>query len=111
MDAIVVASCVRPGIRRKPGLKEDVMVARSHNQQDGDDFFDVDDLDVDARELTEEEGRRHFDEAARRELGISGEEFLRRWDAGEYQPIPDTPEGWKVGRLYMMMPFVRPTRF
>ncbi|MBA2521395.1 MAG: hypothetical protein H0V24_17195 [Chloroflexia bacterium] len=61
--------------------------------------------------LTVDEARAMFDRRARRELGISGEEFLRRWDAGEFQPIPDTPAGWKVGRLYMMMPLVRPTKF
>jgi hypothetical protein len=58
---------------------------------------------------TPEEGRALFDYQARKQLGISGEEFLRRWDRGEYQPVPDTPEGWKVGRLVMLMPFVRRT--
>jgi hypothetical protein len=55
--------------------------------------------------LSAEEGLALFDRRARRELGISGEEFLRRWEAGLHRPIPDTPEGWKVGRLVMMMPF------
>ena len=59
------------------------------------------------RVLTREQGRQFFDRHAQRELGISGEEFLRRCDAGEYRPIPDTPEGRKVGRLVMLLPFVR----
>ncbi|MGH3089357.1 MAG: hypothetical protein ACRDSJ_18850 [Rubrobacteraceae bacterium] len=36
------------------------------------------------RQLTREEGRELLDRHARRYLGISGEEFIRRWDAGEY---------------------------
>jgi hypothetical protein len=62
------------------------------------------------RILTPEEGSALFDREARETLGISGEEFLRRWDAGEYRPIPDTPEGWKIGRLVMMIPFARRTK-
>ena len=60
--------------------------------------------------LSASEGRARFDRQARRELGISGEEFLRRWDAGLYRPIPDTPEGRKVGRLVMLMPFAGRTK-
>jgi hypothetical protein len=58
-----------------------------------------------AQVLSASEGRAMFDRQAQRELGISGEEFLRRWDAGLYRPIPDTPEGRKIGRLVMLMPF------
>jgi hypothetical protein len=54
---------------------------------------------------TREEALAIFDSEARKVLGISGEEFLRRWDAGEYQPVPDTREGRKIGLLVMMMPF------
>lgn len=55
-----------------------------------------------------EEGRRIFDRRARMELGISGEEFLRRWDSGEYPyPIPDDTEGRKIARLTMIMNLAR----
>ena len=54
---------------------------------------------------TPEEARAIFDARARYELGISGEEFLRRWDNGEYQPVPDDTEGRKVERVAMMMSF------
>ena len=47
--------------------------------------------DVRARELSPEEGRAIFDEAARHYLDLSGEEFLRRWDAGEYRDREDQP--------------------
>lgn len=59
--------------------------------------------------LTPEEARAFFDRRARELLDISGEEFLRCWDAGEYRPIPDDAEGRKVGELVMMMPFARRT--
>jgi hypothetical protein len=42
-----------------------------------------------ARELTQEEGRRLLDERARRFLGMSGEEFRRRYEAGELDPDDD----------------------
>ena len=57
--------------------------------------------------LNPEEGRELFDREARRLFGISGDEFLRRWDSGEYGPIPDTPEGRKLGRMYGLISFVR----
>ena len=59
--------------------------------------------------LTPEEARAFFDRRARQLLDISGEEFLRRWDAGEYRPVPDDAEGRKIGELVMMMPFARRT--
>jgi hypothetical protein len=36
-------------------------------------------------ELSQQEAEQAFDAVARREMGISGAEFLRRWDAGLYQ--------------------------
>ena len=40
--------------------------------------------DVTLEFIDEEESWRIFDDAAKRTLGISGEEFARKWDAGEY---------------------------
>lgn len=60
-------------------------------------------------QTTLDEGQELFDHQARQLLGLSGDEFLRRWDAGVYRPIPDTPEGRKIGRLVMLMPFARRT--
>jgi hypothetical protein len=42
-------------------------------------------------ELTPEEEWADFDANARARLGISGQEFLRRLDAGEYAEIVDDP--------------------
>lgn len=58
---------------------------------------------------TAKEGQELFDRQSRELLGISGNEFLRRWDTGVYRPIPDTAEGRKIRRLVMMMPFARRT--
>lgn len=41
--------------------------------------------DVEVNDMSEQDAAEVFDGIARRELGISGSEFLRRWDAGEYE--------------------------
>lgn len=55
-------------------------------------------------EYTPDEGRAIFDAAARRHLSMSGDEFLQRWDAGEFADDPDRPE---VIEVAMMIPLVR----
>jgi len=57
--------------------------------------------------VTPDEGRRLFDQAARTWLGISGEEFIRRWEAGEYREIADEAGNAHVGDLIMLIPFGR----
>jgi len=54
------------------------------------------------RDLSPEESRELFDQAARYYLGISGEEFIRAWEAGEYDDDPDRPE---VMNVVMLLPF------
>lgn len=56
----------------------------------------------DARELTAAEGRRLIDERARRFLGMSGEEFTRRWQAGELDEHDDN-----VLRIALLLPLGR----
>jgi hypothetical protein len=46
-----------------------------------------------------------FDGMAHDSLNLSGEEFLRRWDAGEWKANPDRPG---VIQLAFMLPFGRP---
>ena len=46
----------------------------------------------------------------RRRLGISGDEFIRRWDAGEYDEMWDTPGHLHIGDLASLIPFARPER-
>jgi hypothetical protein len=47
---------------------------------------------ADPLELTDAEAQSYFDAEVRDLLGISGEEFLRRLDAGEYLDMPDDAE-------------------
>ncbi len=65
----------------------------------------VDDHDVFPEDLyvSTEEARRMFDEAARRVAGISGEEFIRRYDAGEYATTPDDEEHREIIELAMLV--------
>jgi hypothetical protein len=81
------------------------VVALRKRQPDHDDEPDISGI----RFSSPEEGHRLFDEQSRELLGISGSEFLRRWDAGHYQPVPDTAEGKNIRRLAMLMPFARRT--
>ncbi|MGH2354967.1 MAG: hypothetical protein ACRDI2_24550 [Chloroflexota bacterium] len=57
-----------------------------------------------AREATPEDGLAMLDRRARRYLGISGEEFLRRWRAGDYAADPDQTGVMEVATL---LPFVQ----
>ncbi|MDP9481191.1 MAG: hypothetical protein M3R38_36920 [Actinomycetota bacterium] len=60
------------------------------------------------RELSKEESREMFDRQAQRYLGISGDEFLRAWDAEEYgDPDDRSKNAPGVMRLAMLLPFVR----
>lgn len=52
-------------------------------------------------------GRRMLDEQARRLLGISGDEFLRRWEAGEYADRYDDLESPEIRRLARLIRFAR----
>ena len=54
-------------------------------------------------EMTVEESWAFFDDKARTLLGISGAEFHRRWNAGEYDEIADDSP-WDVMYLSMFLP-------
>jgi hypothetical protein len=54
-----------------------------------------------------EEGRRIFEREVREKLNISGEEFIRRWDSGEYEDIEDIPENWHILHLSFLIPLGR----
>ncbi len=57
--------------------------------------------------VSPEDGRRMFDEAAREWLGISGEEFLRRYNAGEYADMVESEDNRRVVDLYLLRHFAR----
>jgi hypothetical protein len=48
-----------------------------------------------------------FDEQARALMGMSGDEFLRRWDAGEFEACADDPEHPEIMHLALLIPFGR----
>ena len=58
---------------------------------------------VEVVEVTREEGRAMLDRAARAALNISGDEFLSRWDAGDYEHSDDPA----VTEVAMLIPFAR----
>ncbi|MGH2610793.1 MAG: hypothetical protein ACRDHF_17065 [Tepidiformaceae bacterium] len=60
---------------------------------------------LDGAFVSREEGVAMFDREARRLMGMSGEEFLRKWDAGDFDV--DGPDHTKLIELYFLMPFVR----
>ena len=72
-----------------------------------EDEIDVEGEIAPNRIVTPAEGREIFDYQARQLMGMSGEEFLRRWDAGEYREIADAPGHRHIMRLWMMIPFAR----
>jgi hypothetical protein len=60
------------------------------------------------RWLNDEEGKEYFDQQARQLMGMSGEEFLRRWDAGEFDSVVDDPDHHsKLVYLQLLTPFAR----
>lgn len=54
-----------------------------------------------------EEGRRMFDEVAREWAGMSGDEFIRRYEAGEYADMVESEDNRYVVELVLMIPFAR----
>jgi hypothetical protein len=59
--------------------------------------------DIEVAEVSREEGRVMFDRAAQEALGMSGDAFFAKWDAGEYEDTDDPA----VTRVAMLIPFAR----
>jgi hypothetical protein len=62
--------------------------------------------DVEIVELSGDEAADAFDQLARREMGISGAEFLRRWDVGEWTD-EDFDDVHGLVDVWMGLPLVR----
>ena len=58
-------------------------------------------------ELTAEESRHLFDKECQRLLGISGPDFLERYDRGDYDWKNGAPHNEKVCVLSVIIPFGR----
>ncbi len=59
---------------------------------------------ITGHEMTHEEAREFFDGQARAWLGMSGEDFMRAWDAGE---ISNEPERIEVTNVALLLGFGR----
>lgn len=57
--------------------------------------------------LPPEKGKAFFDKEARRITGLSGDEFLRRYDAGDIVEDDESSGGREVMYLIMLIPFGR----
>lgn len=66
-------------------------------------------LDLPYRVLSPEEGHAFFDDQARYVTGLSGEEFIAKWETGAYfgQNLDATPEGRLIAGLALLIPFAR----
>jgi hypothetical protein len=58
--------------------------------------------------IDEEQASILFDALVRDLMHISGDEFIRRWDAGEYAPLIEDPAHAEVVYLAGLIPFARP---
>jgi hypothetical protein len=58
-------------------------------------------------DLSPEESRAYFDAEVQALLGISGDEFLRRLDAGDYADMPDDAEHADIIYLAILGSFGR----
>ena len=56
--------------------------------------------------ITPAQARRIFDRQARRDFKMSGDEFIRRWDAGEFGD-PDDPYRPDLWDLVWQVPYAR----
>lgn len=52
-----------------------------------------------------DEARAFFEREVQRLVGMSGDEFIRRYEAGEYAEIEDVPENWNIFRAAMLIGF------
>jgi hypothetical protein len=59
--------------------------------------------DVSIVELSPEEGKKLLDRRARQHLNISGDEFIQKWDAQNFEDSDDP----LIVRLALLIPFAR----
>lgn len=62
--------------------------------------------DVEVVELSESESCALFEQVVQREMGIGREEFLRRWDDGEWQDV-NIDEVPGLAEVWAYLPFAR----
>ena len=57
--------------------------------------------------LDEQFGQEFLDQQARRLVGMTGDEFLRRWEAGEFDNNLHDPDHPEIADIAALIPFVR----
>ena len=96
---VVMLTLMSPHILGSGPAKEAIMATQpQYEEHEEEDFYGVT-----YEELTREEGRALFDQRAREWLGMSGEEFIRKLEAGEIED----PDRTDVIALAIMIPFAR----
>ena len=65
------------------------------------------DTETKVRFTTPEEGRELFEYQARTLMGMGGDEFIQRWEAGEYDAVADVEGHRHIMRLAFLIPFAR----
>jgi hypothetical protein len=96
---VISLAIMLPFMRGSDQAEENIMAT----QRQYDDH-EPDDIDgVTSVELTREEGRAMFDRNAREWLGMSGDEFIEKWESGEIED----PDRSDVIMLAIMIPFGR----
>ncbi len=68
----------------------------------------IDQADEGVEWVSPEEAWTLFDASAQSSLGMSGKEFLRRWDAGEFRGIEEDARGRAINDLIMLAMTIRP---
>jgi hypothetical protein len=56
--------------------------------------------------MTDDEAREMFDESARYWLGMSGDEFLRKWRNREFGDVSNHPNHLRIMEVAFLLPFV-----
>jgi hypothetical protein len=90
-QAPLLGSTIRDEWRMTMALRHPI-----ESESAGDDFI-----------MPKEEALAFFEREIQRLMGMSGEEFIRRYDAGEYNDLEDIPENWHVLRASFLIPFGR----
>jgi hypothetical protein len=55
--------------------------------------------------LTGEAALAYFEREIQRLMGMSGAEFIERYESGEYETLEDIPENWHVLEASFLIPF------
>ena len=84
--------------------KDHVHVRLIADTPGGDDMVARQNEDLVIEEATEEQQLEALDNVAQRLLKMSGEEFLQRWNAGEFLNMPDTARARKVAHVSLLLP-------